>query len=256
MICHMGQSVLTDIDLDRTALLLDIDGTLAPIHDDPDAVVVPDATLELVAEAQRRCARVGIITGRSLEMATSLVPVSGVWIAACHGMHVLDPDGREDIDPIAQEARPHLDMALTLARTVGWRHEDKGYAITLHFRHLATPELTARQMRAQMATVLDPRALTVHDARMALEIRPTGSRTKADAVRMLADDPAIASCVMIGDDVTDLDAFAAVNDSASVQGFCVAVSSEEAPAALAESADIVLPSQGHVAPFLAELLGP
>lgn len=254
MICDMGQSALTNIELDRTALLLDIDGTLAPIEDDPAAVVVPDSTLALVEAAQARCARVGIVTGRSLDAARELVPVAGVWFAACHGMHVLEPSGTEDVDPVAHAARPHLDTALTLARTVGWRHEDKGYAITLHFRHLATPELTARQMRAQMATVLDPRALTVHDARMALEIRPTGGRTKADAVRMLAADSAISSCVMIGDDMTDLDAFTALNDFDAVQGIRVAVDSEEAPAELAASADIVLPGQASVEQFLAQLL--
>lgn len=252
----MSQPALTDLQLSRTALVLDIDGTLAPIHEDPSSVRVPEAILDLIASAQRACARVTVATGRSLADAMRLVPVDGIWFAACHGMHLRAADGSEDVDPVAQNARPHLDMARTLAQTVGWRHEDKVHAITLHFRHLSAPELTARQMRAQMATVLDPRALTVHDARMALEIRPTGARTKADAVRRVTSGLDLDACIVIGDDLTDLDAFAALDDLAGVRGIRVAVDSPEMPESLAHAAQIVLPSQLHVANFLASVLHP
>ncbi len=250
----MGQSPPIELQLSRSALVLDIDGTLAPIHEDPDAVRVPAATLELLERLVARAARVAVATGRSLDDAMRLVPVDGLWYAASHGMHMRAPDGTEDIDQRALDARPHLDMARTLAQTVGWRHEDKTHAITLHFRHLATPELTARQMRAQMATVLDPRALTVHDARMALEIRPTGARTKADAVRMLASDLDLDVCMVMGDDLTDLDAFNALDDLNGVHGLRIAVGSDEIPESLAGAAEFVLDGQHEVAGFLARLL--
>jgi trehalose-phosphatase len=196
---------------------------------------------------------VGVVTGRSLADARALVPVEGLWYAAAHGMHIAAPDGREDVDPVAVAARPELDTAVTLARTVGWRFEDKGHAVTFHFRHVATPELTARQMRAQMVTVLDPRKVQISDARCALEVRPKGARTKAEAVAMLLDRVGAETGVVVGDDRTDIDAFRGL-EASKVRGIRVAVDSPEAPAELLDAADVVLGSQAAVQGFLAQLL--
>lgn len=239
-----------------TALFFDIDGTLAPINDDAAQVVVNDATLELLTRACARYAMVAVVTGRSLEAARRLVPVDGIWIAANHGMHIVEPGGGEHVDPAAHAAREHLDTAVTLARTVGWRHEDKGLSVTLHFRHVATPELTARQMKAQMATVLDPRALEVRDARMSIEIRPTGARTKGDAVRWMLEQHGndIATGVAVGDDATDSDMFEALGAMSNITGIRIAVHSDETPAALLEVSDFGVESQGDVEGLLAQLV--
>ncbi|MBC7645385.1 MAG: hypothetical protein H7123_09665, partial [Thermoleophilia bacterium] len=165
-------------------------------------------------------------------------------------------DGTETLDPIAIEARADLETAVTLAKTVGWRYEDKGMSVTVHFRHVATPEVTARQVRAQMQTVLNPLVLEIVDARLALEVRPKHARTKADAVREIVHNtPGAARAVVIGDDVTDLDAFRGLDATPGLVITRVAVASCEAPAALIEAADLVLDSQADVASLLADLLG-
>jgi trehalose-6-phosphatase len=106
-------------------------------------------------------------------------------------------------------------------------------------------------MRAQMSTVLDPRVLEIRDARMALEIRPKGARTKAWAVEhILGQVPGLEGAVYIGDDETDLDAFSALAAPIAVR---VAVRSDEAPSALLEAADLVLERQSDVGPFLRAL---
>lgn len=242
-------------DLAATVLLLDIDGVLAPIVADPTASSVPATTLDLLARARDRCLRVGCVTGRSLEDALRLVPVDGLWVCAAHGMHVRRPDGGEWSDPVATAAREQLDTAVQLARTVGWRFEDKGASVTYHFRHVATPEVTARQMRAQISTVLDPLVVEVVDARMALEVRPRGAQTKADAVRRVLENagPHATHVLYLGDDTTDLDAFAAVRECGLV-GVRVAIDSAEAPAALREHADVILRDQSAVDGFLVRLL--
>lgn len=247
-------TLLAGLDADRTALLLDIDGTLAPIHDDPTAVRVPDETLELLVQAMDVCEIVALVTGRTLAAATDLVPIDGITIAAMHGMHVRHADGSESIDEIAVAARPALDTARMLAQTVGWRYEDKELSITVHFRHAERPELTAQQMRAQMLTVLDPRLLEIADARLALEIRPRGARTKADAVRdLVASSPGLAHAIMVGDDLTDLDAFQGL-DGSGVRATRVAVDSDEAPSGLLDAADLILPGQSDVAELLRRVL--
>lgn len=242
------------IDAASTALLLDIDGTLAPIVDDPEAAVVPESTLALVRRAVERMSLVAVVSGRSLEAARRLVPVPGIWLAASHGMVIEGPDGSIDVDAAAAAARPHLETALTLARTVGWRHEDKQYSLTIHFRHTASPEQSARQMRAQMMTVLDPRQLEIRDARAALEIRPAGARSKGEAVaRLLEGASGVTTAIAVGDDRTDVDAFRAL-DGAGVDAVRVAVGSDEMPDELRDAADVVLESQARVEGLLASLV--
>lgn len=249
----MPMSTRTPLPIADTLLLFDIDGTLAPIVDDPDAARVPEALIDLLTVAGRRAHDVGVVTGRSLDAARRMVPVDGIWIAACHGMHTTGPAGDEWIDPAAQRARQQLALAVTMAQTVGWRYEDKGACVTLHFRHAERPAQTAAQMRAQIATVLDPTVVELHDARMALEVRPVGAAGKGEAVRRLLTASAARGVVYVGDDRTDLDAFAAL-EHGDVQAFRVAVNSSEVPADLVESADLVLDDQSRVEPWLRSLL--
>jgi trehalose 6-phosphate phosphatase len=57
---------LDGVDPASLVLLLDVDGVLAPVVDDPAAAVVPEAIRALVARAVERCALVGVVTGREL----------------------------------------------------------------------------------------------------------------------------------------------------------------------------------------------
>jgi trehalose 6-phosphate phosphatase len=246
-------ALLADTPRSGLAVLLDIDGVLAPIVDDPATVAVPDATLRELERLRDEVAVLAVVTGRTLEHARRLVPLDGIWTAAVHGMHILSPDGTEDVDPTPLTARPQLDLAVRLAQTVGWRYEDKGHSVTMHFRHASSPEQTARGMQAHMSTVLDRRVVGVHHARMALEVRPIGGRTKADAVTtVVGASTGVQAAVYVGDDFTDVDAFRGI-EALDVPGVRVAVASAEAPPELLELADLVLHGQPDVQRLLQAL---
>lgn len=261
---------LAGIAAAELVLLLDCDGVLAPIVDDPAAAAVPGELLELVRRAARECALVAVVTGRGVERARQLVPVEGIWYAGMHGMHVVAPDGAEDIDQVALAARPYVEAAATLAQTVGWAYEDKGQTVTIHFRQRGALGQTVDPalVKAQLQTVLNPLEVEIHDAKQVLEIKPKGVRTKGDAVRILAAAaPSRARVVLyVGDDLTDLDAFVAMDALASAQRSSapgdepplrfvkVAVGGPEIPPALQAAADVVLDGEAAVAPLLELLL--
>ena len=69
-------------------LLVDIDGTLAPIVDDPATVRVPDASLHALGSIAAQAALVGVVTGRGIDDAVRLVPVQRIWRAGAHGAAV------------------------------------------------------------------------------------------------------------------------------------------------------------------------
>ncbi|MCW2949614.1 MAG: Trehalose-6-phosphate phosphatase [Thermoleophilia bacterium] len=255
-------AALADIDCDGLVLLLDCDGVLAPIVDDPAAAAVPDQTVELVRTAVSKCALVGVVTGRPVARTRELVPVDGIWISGMHGMHIVAPDGAEDIDEVARAARPHVAVAAQTAQTVGWAYEDKDLSVTVHFRQRGALGQTVdpAMVKAQLQTVLNPLKVEIHDAKQVLEIKPRGVRTKADGVARLAAaaGEAAQTVVYVGDDLTDLDAFHGLDALAAahpaLRTVKVAVGGDEAPAPLIAAADVVLEGEAAVPQLLAALL--
>lgn len=254
---------LADIDAAGLVLLLDCDGVLAPIVDDPAAAAVPEATVQLVRAAVAQTALTGVVTGRQLGRTRELVPVEGIWIAAMHGMHIVSPDGVEDIDPIAEAGREFVHAAAQTAQTVGWAYEDKDFSVTIHFRQRGALGQTVDpvMVRAQLQTVLNPLKVEIHDAKQVLEIKTRGVRTKADGVTRLieAAGAAATTAIFVGDDLTDLDGFrgldAARAANPALRTVKVAVGGHEAPARLVEAADVVLDGEADVPQLLAALLG-
>lgn len=255
---------LVDVDASQLVLLLDIDGVLAPIVDDPAAAAVSDDVLELVRGAAEQCALTGVVTGRNADRARELVPVDGIWFATLHGAEITSPSGEVDVDPATSEAREHVAVAAQLAQTVGWAYEDKGGTVTIHFRQRGQlgQQVDPAHVRAQLQTVLNPLKVEIHDAKQVLEIKPKGMRTKGDAVRVLVDQaPSEARVVAyVGDDLTDLDAFLAIDelraDGATPLRFVkIAVGGHEIPAPLKAAADVVLEGEHAVEPLLAAILG-
>ncbi|MCB0880258.1 MAG: trehalose-phosphatase [Thermoleophilia bacterium] len=262
---------LADIDPAQLVLLLDVDGVLAPIVDDPAAAAVPQSTIDVVNRAVDRCALVGIVTGRGLERAREMVPAPGAWYAALHGTRIVSPDGVESLCEVTQAAREHVALAAQLAQTVGWQYEDKGAAVAIHFRQRGNlgQQVDPAHVRAQLMTVINPLKVEVHDAKQVLEVKPKGARTKGDAIAILAAaaPERARTVVFVGDDRTDLDGFRVIDAlrsgervletaaEAPIRFVKVAVGSDEAPAELLEEADVVLEDQSRVEATLAALVG-
>ena len=72
-----------------SAILLDVDGTLAPIVAHPDLSAVPPETLAVIGALVERYALVGCVSGRRALDAARLVPVAGVHCAGNHGLELL-----------------------------------------------------------------------------------------------------------------------------------------------------------------------
>ena len=78
-----------------TLLAFDVDGTLAPIVDDPAAARVPAATATALRKlAKRQGLRVALVTGRDGASLRRLVRVPGAYRALEHGALVVGPGQR------------------------------------------------------------------------------------------------------------------------------------------------------------------
>jgi len=222
----------------RSVVILDFDGSLAPIVDDPaDAAPLPGAVDALAALVQR-IGRVAVVSGRPVEFLRSVLPVDGLVLVGQYGVERLDgatvvtdpgvPGWAEAVEAAATEAEAALP---------GLYVERKGaVAAALHWRR--APELEAaavdlgRRLAARHGLALEPGRLT-------LELRAPVEVDKGTATAALAADAHAA--LVAGDDRGDLAAFAALSQLQERgrlrHALRIAVRSPEAPGELLRQAD-------------------
>ncbi len=197
--------------LARTALLLDLDGTLIDIAATPDAVVVPGG---LCADLLRLRAALGgalaILSGRPVEAVDALLPGVAQAVAGEHGAALRPAPGaalvRADLPmpPPLWRAR----AAALIAAHPGTLLEDKSRGFVLHFRRV--PEAGPVLHDTIAPLVATDARFELMAAAMAWEVRARGV-DKGAALRAVMALPPFAgrTPLFIGDDVTDRDAIAA-----------------------------------------------
>jgi trehalose-phosphatase len=222
----------------RAALLFDVDGTLAPIVPDPAAARVPDATRRELARLAGRYALVGCVTGRPAAVAREIVGVDGLEYVGEHGL---------ELEPAAAEWAPRIHA---FAERVDWPVESKPLAVAFHYRTAPDPEAARERLEGVAVAALEE-GFRTRWGRMVLEVLPPVDASKGTAVARLLEARSLRRALFAGDDVTDLDAFAAL-DGLEV-AVRVAVGSSEAPVLLAEQADLLLTSPESLVELLAQL---
>jgi trehalose 6-phosphate phosphatase len=222
----------------RAAILLDVDGTLAPIVDRPEDARVPEETRRELARLASRYALVACVSGRPGDEVTRLVGVPGVAAVGEHGLE------------LAAEAREWADRVAVFASGVDWPAERKPLSVSFHFRR-ADDEAAARAYLTRVEAAARAEGLVPRWGRMVLEVRPPVEANKGTAVDALVRRANVRRALYAGDDTTDVDAFAAL-DGLEL-GVKVAVGSTEAPSALLEAADLVVEGTEGVLSMLRDL---
>jgi trehalose 6-phosphate phosphatase len=225
---------------EQSALILDVDGTLAPIVARPELAEVPASTRAELSRLTNRYLLVACVSGRSGVDAQRLVGVEGIRYIGNHGL---------ELDPRAEALTTRI---AAFRDSVGREVEDKGLTLSYHFRE-ADDESAARQELDAVAERARAEGLVARWGRKVLEIRPLVDADKGTAVQALLRESGATRALYAGDDTTDLDAFAGLA-SADLEHFVrVAVASDEAPPALLDAADIVVDGPGELARLLARL---
>ncbi len=191
----------------RSALLLDLDGTLLDIAPTPDGVVVPP---DLIPTLRRLRDRLGgalaVVSGRSIPVLEALLPDGVSAFAGEHGVSVRhgvgQPIERADLPPLPEA---WLAQAATLiAATPGAVMERKSFGFTMHYR--GSPGAGPRFLAFLQGLLAGQERFQLLGGTMVWEVRPAGI-DKGLAVRaLMARSPfAGRSPIFIGDDVTDED---------------------------------------------------
>ncbi|HVL66611.1 MAG TPA: trehalose-phosphatase [Vicinamibacterales bacterium] len=214
----------------RLLVLLDFDGTLTEFDPDPDAVRLPDQRRELIERLRQR-AVVGIVSGRRLDDVRQKCGLAdGLIVAGMHGLEI-EAFGERFVHPDLAAAREAVGGAAAALRELaapldGAFVEDKEYSVVVHFRE-SGPEAQKAAVDG-FAKIAEPHVergrLRVMRGSCVLELLPNIDWNKGHAVRWIREraEHRHGPCfvVYVGDDVTDQDAFAAIEE----HGFPIAAS--------------------------------
>jgi trehalose 6-phosphate phosphatase len=238
------------------AVLVDFDGSISTIVDDPAEAQVLPAARDALAGLVGVIGTVGVVSGRPVEFLARAIDLPGLTLVGQYGLERM-VDGHAVVDP---RAEPYLAAVAAAAEDAERQFPDliverkAGIAVTVHWR-------TAPERAADAAEAADQIAqrhgLTVYATRMARELRPPVPADKGTAVEALL--AGVACACFAGDDRGDLDAFAALERLTSAgrleHGVRIAVGSTEAPPELLAQADLVVDGPTGLVSLLEQLAG-
>jgi trehalose 6-phosphate phosphatase len=212
-------------DPQRAAVLLDVDGVLAPIVLRAEDARVPDETRATVERLVAKYSLVACVSGRTSADAERIVAVPDVVYVGSHGL---------ELAPDAEQWRTRLHQ---FGQSVDWPVEDKGLTVSFHYRGV-DDEAAAHERLERVAEQARAEGLLARFGRKVLELRPPIEADKGTAVQALLIDRGLNHALYIGDDTTDLDGFRGL-DGLEL-GVRVAVASPEGPPELREAADVIV----------------
>lgn len=237
----LGLLAVLAADPGHSAVACDFDGTLAPVVPDPElALPLPEAPAVL-GSLTRSFAVVAVVSGRPVGFLERHLVTAGPALRLVGGYGI---EWKEDGElHRAPEVEPWLTVVAEVAEAAraeappGVGIEDKGFAVTLHWR----PAPEAGPWALEFAQRWSERTgLALQPGRMAVEFRPQVGVDKGAALERLAQG-CRAAC-FLGDDAGDLAAFDALDRLAAsgTDAVRVAVADAESPPALIERADLVV----------------
>jgi trehalose 6-phosphate phosphatase len=194
-------------ELDRkSALFLDLDGTLLEIAATPELVVVPPALPPLLAQLHDQLeGALAIVSGRPLAQIDQLLAPFRASAAGEHGVSVRFADGTLEETPIGiafpEDWRAALGMAAE--RWPGVRLERKPHGLAVHYRLAPEREAEVWELVRRVVPADHPWFRLI-PAREAVEIGLRAA-SKGDAVeRLMAHAPFHGRRpIFVGDDFTD-----------------------------------------------------
>jgi trehalose 6-phosphate phosphatase len=223
---------------EEAAIFLDFDGVLAPIVARPEDAYPPAETRAELTRLAGRYALVAVVSGRAGEDVRGRVAVDGIVYVGSHGL---------ELDPQADRWRRRIADFAGAAPWAPSQIELKGLSVAFHYRDRADEQAAVRELE-ELAEGAREDGLVARFGRKVLEVLPPVGSNKGTAVRHLLDGAGLGRALVAGDDITDLDAFLAVEELE--HRIRVAVLADESPSLLADHAELIL---GSTAEFL-ELL--
>jgi trehalose-phosphatase len=206
-------------------LLLDYDGTLTPIVENPDKALISKKTRDLLKKlsVNLRC-RIAIVTGRAAKDIKGKIGIKNIIYASNYGLQIQGPKIKftaplpADFHKVLRKIKSHLKK--TLRSVKGLLLEDKKVTISVHYRLVNNQYVSFVVWTLLKITTpyIHKKEIVVNFGKKVFEIKPPIEWNKGIAVLWLLnkhkpaflDRPILP--IYIGDDTSDEDAFETLKD--------------------------------------------
>lgn len=240
-------------DASRCALILDFDGTIAPMQVNPVLVSPAPGAIEVLEKLSLKLGLLGVVSGRPLAFLARQLPsalLSRLRLAGSYGVEIGGDSAREKR---AHHGQLGLREAFVQAKSrlpEGLDLEDKPYSFTLHYRRSPELEVMARDFAR---AICEEYALYPLFAKSAIELFPSPPPSKSAVV--LAWSEKFSAVCYVGDDLADIEPMEAIAGlrSTGKTTLTVGVVGDDTPPGIREASDLCLSSPDEVVGWLLEL---
>ncbi|MFZ0664565.1 MAG: trehalose-phosphatase [Acidimicrobiales bacterium] len=237
-----------------TAVMVDFDGTLAPIVADPEEAKPVSGSSRALRDLAEVFGRVAVISGRPASFLKQRLRAAGrsLHLFGLYGLEEVE-DGEIRIDERVLPWLPTVAGAREAAERCapsGAGLEDKTISLTIHWRNAPEAERWALGFAQSQSERV---GLMCRVGRMSVELLPPIGVDKGTVVSNFA--AGMHAACYFGDDSGDLDAFSAL-DALSLAGTSavrIAVGASESPPELIAAADLVVADPEEVCLLLKAL---
>jgi trehalose 6-phosphate phosphatase len=238
-----------------SGLVLDFDGVLSPIVEDPTESRMPDRVGAVLTRLAGALGLLAVISGRPVDFLAQRVRVPGLQLLGSYGIERIrdgarwiDPHAEEWLGPVRNASRTLRDL---LAGSPGVRVEEKPVSVAVHWRQAPDRDIAAEEVRRVTAQVAADTGLRIEPGKLVEEVRPPVDMDKGAAIRALLAESALKTAAYAGDDLGDIPALRAVRDAG---GYALVVDhGAETAAELLAIADQTFAGTEQFADWLAEL---
>jgi trehalose 6-phosphate phosphatase len=193
-----------------SAYFLDVDGTLLDIQPHPGDVIADPSLLKLLTDLHDKAGgALALVSGRTVEDIDRIFAPLHLPVAGTHGAKMRFGDG--SIVEVKGETLRSASAVLEafVSAHPGLLFEDKGAALTIHFRQ--KPDMRT-DVLALLASCTVDNDLVVLEGKMVAELKPAEFNKGTAVATFMQLAPFVGrKPVFIGDDVTDEYGFDAVN---------------------------------------------
>jgi trehalose 6-phosphate phosphatase len=250
-------------DPPRSAVLLDVDGVLAPIVQHAQDAHMPETTRRPLIDVAKRYGVVACVSGRRASDARRIVSLGSIAYLGAHGSEILRPGSTmPELDRELQAWTRRVqgfsrDVFGERLRRLRVRLEDKEAIAAFHWRGVPDEDEALGAVE-EVAERAEKAGFVTHWGRKVLEIRPPVRIDKGAGIVALLRNMDLAAALYVGDDATDLDAFRGLTELQEMGrlGYAlrVGVRSDEGPSALQDEADTMVDGTDGVRDLLRALL--
>ncbi|MFC1978368.1 trehalose-phosphatase [Chloroflexota bacterium] len=237
-------------------LVTDVDGTISRIAPSPEEAIVSPLCRKYLSALVDRLDLVAVISGRPLTEVMGMVGVEGLVYVGNHGLEMWNrgaPEKWQGSERYVDTITSAVSAIKNMLDVDGLYFENKGLTASIHYRNCTDIISVRSRILAAVGSLSQASDLRISNGKMVVELRPKLKADKGSALNTLIEKYRLSGAIYIGDDVTDVDAFEALQGSGT-KGIAIGVVSDETPPQLYKAADYTINGVEQVEQLLGQLV--